>query len=1396
MIDPNRSGHCFAEFHTRRPSFLHRGTLFVLLIIVSSHLLPAQDRLLPVFHFNRLTTADGLPSNQIRSNVVRDREGFIWVGTENGLARYDGYGCKIYREFSTPNNPLVLSIDSKGRFWIGKYATGLSLFDPVKDRFVNFLGRRNDSSSLHASYIQTIYEDDAGILWLGTEDDIVSLDLGAAINETNADSVTRHARFRTMPFDGFKDGTAKVERWDDSSLIVASFGGLFVFNRHTCRISRPGLPRVEGLLLDTLPVNTLFRENPKKLWIGTASHGLYLLDQASGSLTSYHKNSKETKSSKVDRIEELQQDGQGKMWIATGESVDLFDPLSGSYEDYLPGGGVPGKSMWTRMAVDNSGTLWISTADDGLYYLPRASFRFPHYALRGPSGRPMEMETIDRWGDGSYWIGAEGKVVLIRPDDLRVLRIVDLFKGEKSGYGPEGVWASHDDGKGTLWFGTWGLGLYGFEPETGRVRNYRYSGYLANLAAKDDICRSIVNARGDTLWIAAFNDKLLSFDMRRHAFSTIPHDVRGQVVHLMKDRSGKIWISDELLGLFVVDPLTHRSELLMNDSIHSDLLSNVHPQMTYQDPQGRIWVGSKGLHVWDAETRSLKLVVNNVFADAFLVLPLGSDSRGRLWVRYVGKGLSIFDPNTNTSTNFDFSDGLLSPINMTSLDDGRVVLVGYNGMIMVHPDSLYAPVWVPPLVISRLSVNDTANVPQQSLQVAPLQFEHTQNVLEFEFAAIDPGQGHLIEYQYRLEGLEDTWVNPGNRRFVRYPGLAPGRYVFRVKASNKFHRWPDEETALSITITPPWWRTWWAYGAYALFVFGLLSAGYRLRVRQLSLRQQAMHLEEVDRLKSRFFANISHEFRTPLTLILGPIQKWKELSRSSAPPHLKSEVDSLGTTPEVGELQNDMSMVERNAHRLLRLINQLLDLSKLEAGAMKLHASRMNIVPLVRGLAYSFESSAGLREIALDVVVEQEEIEIYCDRDMIEKIISNLVSNAFKFTAEGGRVSLSLRVSPTSQPTPGRKGCVEMIVADTGVGIPPEQLDKIFDRFYQVDESQTREHEGSGIGLALVKELVELHHGTIEVKSEVGRGTEFTLRLPLGRSHLKDEEIVEVQEPIEPVTYTPSSMLAEKPAVDPVDEEEPSAAGDQRPIVLIIEDNADVRTYIRGFLVSLYQVLEARDGAAGIDKAQETVPDLVISDVMMPKKDGYEVCKTLKLDEKTSHIPVILLTAKAGSENKIEGFETGADDYLVKPFEPKELLARVKNLIDLRRKLRERFKAGQVLKPGEITVSSIDDTFLQKAKSIVEAHMSEEGFGPEELSREVAMSRSQIHRKLTAITGMAAGDFIRYLRLHRAMDLLRQNSATVAEIAYTVGFSTPAHFTKCFHEQFGRTPSEVRRTEQ
>jgi signal transduction histidine kinase/DNA-binding response OmpR family regulator len=610
--------------------------------------------------------------------------------------------------------------------------------------------------------------------------------------------------------------------------------------------------------------------------------------------------------------------------------------------------------------------------------------------------------------------------------------------------------------------------------------------------------------------------------------------------------------------------------------------------------------------------------------------------------------------------------------------------------------------------------------------------------------------------------------------------------VFRVRASSSRQEWPDQEIALAVSIAPPWWQTRWAYGGYVLLLISLVAAAYQLRVKQLRLKQQiemehfqAERIAEVDRLKTRFFANVSHEFRTPLTLILGPAEQAMESTRE---PETRQKLD----------------LIKNNTERLHSLVNQLLDFSRLESGTMRLQVSKGDIVAVLRRMVMSFESWAERKRIDLDFRPEIDSATGFFDKDKLEKILNNLISNALKFTPEEGSVSVSLQYTKgqgsvpldSADYTPGKDdnptGFIEIAVSDTGPGISAEDLPHIFDRFYRADETHTI--EGTGIGLALTKELTELHHGRISAQSTPGKGSVFTVTLPIRESAYRREEIIEaplIGETLEPVPVVNSPVGSRDTSLSP--------STDGKAIVLIVEDNRDLRRYVRESLETDYAVREANDGKEGYDRAIEVVPDLVISDLIMPKMDGLELCRALKKDVRTSHVPVILLTARAGTDSRIEGLETGADDYVTKPFDSKELTARVRNLIEQRRQLRAKFSAGVVLRPGEVAVSSLDDALLKKVMNTIEGRMGDEDLSAEDIAREVSLSRRHLDRKLMGLTNLSTAELVRYVRLQRAHDLLEMKGGTIAEIAFQVGFASPSHFTSSFRERFGCLPSEIRR---
>ena len=623
-----------------------------------------------------------------------------------------------------------------------------------------------------------------------------------------------------------------------------------------------------------------------------------------------------------------------------------------------------------------------------------------------------------------------------------------------------------------------------------------------------------------------------------------------------------------------------------------------------------------------------------------------------------------------------------------------------------------------------------------------------------------------------MVGFDPDWIYSGNRRTATYTNLNPGTYTFRVKGSNNDGVWNEEGKSLQIIILPPPWRTWWAYLCYGILLLFLLfvSRNEIIKRERLKAKAKLKELEtekyqELDTLKSRFFTNISHEFRTPLTLLLGPIEK--RLSVATEPSD-----------------RTELSIMYRNAARLLTLVNQLLELSRLEAGTLKLKAKYQSLPSFIQSIASQFASMADSKSIRFKIEAENP-LSLFFDADKMEKIITNLLSNAFKFTQGGGTITLTLNEHSPSERF--KNGYAEIKVIDSGPGIESEHLEKIFDRFYQADSSSTRGYEGSGIGLALTKELVELHRGSISVSSEQGAGSCFTVLLPMGQEHLQPFEIDLTE--IEPrtVSYTDEKSVDETDQVIPV--QHTSLAS-----VLIVEDNADLRYYLTSNLKNLYNVHEASDGEIGYALALDLIPDLILSDLMMPKMDGLQLCKKLKTNEKTSHIPFILLTAKTEIETKVEGLQLGADDYVAKPFDARELQARINNLIESRKKLQQKFSKQFSLSVSDITVESVEERFLKKVKDTIETHLGDPDFGVENLADEVAMSHIQVYRKLKALTGQSPNELIRNMRIDRAASLIRQRAGNVSEIAYQVGFNSMSYFAKCFKDKFKVTPSEFANT--
>jgi signal transduction histidine kinase/DNA-binding response OmpR family regulator len=679
--------------------------------------------------------------------------------------------------------------------------------------------------------------------------------------------------------------------------------------------------------------------------------------------------------------------------------------------------------------------------------------------------------------------------------------------------------------------------------------------------------------------------------------------------------------------------------------------------------------------------------------------------------------------------------------------------------------------------------------------------EYKDRNLRFQFAAPFFEEEASTTYQVFLDGYDDDWSQWSIETKKDYTNLDAGNYTFRVRAKNVYDN-ISREAAYEFRVLPPWHKTWWAFCIYGIALLFMVYLVVRWRSRKLlkekqhlariieertreireknrQLEEQSGKLKEMDKVKSRFFANISHEFRTPLTLIMGPLEK------------ILSTKDALDREA----VEKDAKVMLRNSQRLLHMVNQLLDLAKFESGQMKLQTSLKNIVPFLKTMIASFESKAFQCKLELTLQAQQEEMLLYFDADKLEKVMVNLLSNAIKFTPAGGKVTVSAREILTKAPG-FPHGFMEISVSDTGPGIPEDQLPRIFDRFYQTAGTHEHHQKGSGIGLALTKELVKLHHGTIEARNREEKGSEFIIRLPMGSEHLAPDEIIASTS--SQITPSPQNSISEKiPDMERIteieerkEETEPGAKTDETNIILLVEDSADMRAYIRSALEPDYRVLEAKDGREGMRKAREIIPDLIISDIMMPEMDGYELCGVLKNDVKTSHIPIIMLTAKASEENILQGLETGADDYITKPFNTRILSARIKNLIEIRSQLQKNINREMTLQPVKTSVSKIDREFLQEIHQVINKNLSDEEFNVEQLCKKLYMGRTTLYRKVLALTGETPTDFIRSYRLKRGAELLKQNFGTVLEVAFEVGFSNSSYFAKCFKEKFHQLPSE------
>jgi signal transduction histidine kinase/ligand-binding sensor domain-containing protein/DNA-binding response OmpR family regulator len=1372
------------------------------------------------YKFDHVTKKGVMAAVGTVNYIYEDAAGFMWFGTSKGLQRYDGYQLKIYRNFpkDTANtvSRLVNTIyeDDRGNLWVGTNNQGLNLFNRKTEKFLSYCCAPGDSSGIPNKGILSIYQDKQGTLWFGViEGGLYKYDYGSG-------------KFSRFLIDTLTERSMKNNVWsilEDSyrKLWIATADGIYLFDREKEVFSRirpvPAPPPGFGIY------QFIMEDINGKIWIGSY-WGIYVYDSFTDEwkhyMPDYPLSNKGLSSQYIVEMREYFTGNQHELWIATTWGLNKYDFSTGTFLHLFHDSNDPNSlrnDLSSGIYIDKEGLLW--TASGGASKLDLHRNPFMHF-------------TIKSW-----------------PDSLHDLSATSFY----------------EDHYGYYWIGTYDDGLYEFNPSMDFIYNFKPTPPDLNrsdLGSRNNIVCIYEDSR-QNLWVSTLRFSVNIFNRKRKIFEPVPfYFPEGfsepyDVEEILEDHFGMIWFgaNDGLLYVkqaeigkvpvtVVSDPVLARDKIL---DIYEDSqkrlwvitlshgiycltagnrsamtwinyptsrfdhkgLKTGYARFIHEDIYGKIWfMAIEGLYYYNAEkdiiTRHEHF--NRVFP--YQVFQFTGDIKGRLWlvcdrglVRYNPYDTSLKAPRLyNSSDGMPFDEVHHAPLFWDS--KGYLYASSWggsgSGFFRFHPDSLKKDnLHLPPVVITDFYVrNKTFPLDTSITEIRFIKLKHNENFFSFEFAALDYFDPENNQYAYKMEGLDEDWNYSGNRRFANYTGVPPGDYIFRVRGSNNDGYWNEDGASVNLTILKPPWKTWWAETIYAIFILTVIISiiWYYLKRQQLRHALAIEHIQkeqlaEMDRMKSRFFTNISHEFRTPLTLILGPIEK------------LKANTSDR-------QCIDDLNVMQRNARRLQRLIDQLLSLSRIESGQMKLHARKENLTAFTKGYFQSFESAAKQKGVELIFNSDKTDLPVFIDRDKMEKILYNLFSNALKFTPEGGRIEVEVgqldnwtigKIKPellnelsncqlSNCPT---TRSYYIRITDTGSGISPENLPHIFDRFYQVDDSDSRFQEGTGIGLALVKDLVELHHGKIEVESAPGSGTTFKIFILPGKDHLSPEDIM-AEEAVKEIPETADGQFYNEGFQRKDEKTITGGVRGTKPLFLLVEDNGDMRYYIRNIIGDTYQMVEAGNGTEGWDSALKWIPDLVISDVMMPGMDGYELCRKLKTDERTCHIPVVLLTAKAAIEDKLEGLETGADEFITKPFQPAELMARIRNLIRQRQALREKYRKEfeHISLVPEQSMSSFDARFMEKARQVVAQNLSDPEFNINDFSSRMNMSRVQLHRKLHGLFNLSATEFIRVYRLNAAARLFESKAGNVAQIAYEVGFNNLSYFSKCFQKQFGVKPSE------
>lgn len=1336
--------------------------------------------------FDHLTVAGGLSQSTVLS-ICRDSRGYMWFGTRDRLNRYDAHVVKIfnhdYRDtgsISCSDYVFAVMEDRSHNLWVGT-VKGLNRYIPENNTFRHYMRNAKDPYSISDNNIYALYQDSYGQIWVGTGDGLNML------SSPDANAFTHFVK-SSKDKPGLTDNQVYAiyedhlhQLWvggTDGLTKIVRQNGSYVFTNFYTNTQQPN-----GLHGNT--VRTITEDKNHLLWIGTETAGINVFDPANQSFTHLKHEQGNNNSLSNNDVRKIMPDNKGRLWVGTINGLNIVDPdtrIFTHYEHDAENRNSLSDNSIKDIYQDRSGSIWVGTNYGGVNVVhpDNIPFHIFQYNKFKNSISGNIVSAMIAGPQNSLWIGTEG-YGLNRFDTLsKTFSQYKNIAADKTSLSTNFVKTVYRDRQNNLWIG---LHQGGLELMQGNgFKHYRHNAQNP-LSISSDIVLSLLEDTRGRFWVGT-SQGLDLFDRQAQTFRNYFNNAaqpfnltRNAVRCIYEDSKHNLWVGTTG-GLNMLPSGSEKFKWFLPNEKKADSLRVGYINCIREDDSGNVWIGSfhgrLSLYLPGKQAFKTFGIAEGLPSDNVLNIQQG-DAQS-LWLS-TDNGLALFDLITHKVRTFTVKDGL--PTNEfnynSSFKDaaGTLYFGTYAGLVSFSPKQISRNVAVPAIEFTGLKlfnkpvqIGDESGLLQKDISLTDkIIFHHDQNVFSVDFTALNFDKPDRNRFMYKLDGFETEWNNV-NIPTGTYTNLPAGDYDLLVRVGNRDGVWSRNTKKLHIQVLPPLWQTWWAYLLYSvIFVFTLyLIIRFFRRQARLERDLYYEHLnyerqQEIYQLKLDFFTKISHEIRTPLSLILAPVEK------------LLSNV--TGDTP----ISRNLTYVKQHADRLMRLVDELLDFRKVESGHMKLSVAGHDLVAFCESISLSFSQLASSRHITYQFTHTEEQLVLWFDAGQLEKVLYNIIGNAFKFTPDGGQITISVKADAVG---------ASISITDNGVGIAAEAQRHIFENFYQDKRSSSA--PGWGIGLALAKNIVELHQGSISVNSKEAQGdaagtTTFSIKLQAGTQHFIADQL------LDSTAFLLKEPLVLSSAVNE-DDSDTSAIKAEKPVILLVEDNTEVRAFIKETLGHEYTLYESANGQEGCERAIELIPDLIISDVAMPVMDGFELCARIKTDERTDHIPVILLTARADQANHLDGLKQGADIYLTKPFSVQVLELHIRNLLTARQAMRRKYAQQVTLLPAGKMIDSPDEQFLAKVTNIICERMENPDFDVPMLVDEIGMSQTVLYRKLKALTGLTIVDFIKTTRLKQAAAMLAQNKLGVAEVAYAVGFNDRKYFSKEFKKQFGQSPTD------